>query len=1004
MKRFLFAIAAAILLPGAASAQGMDEIFAKGVAFLQNRGFDDARNQFDQMIAEAGDKAMQNFGPAFGSVYYHRGLAFMGLGKFAEAASDFETAAMKFPNKPGESRVNPYQTISLLQAGSSMMQTKEPDHAKALEWFKRFETAMQGTPVDRDNVVYNRAAFWGSTAICEAMTEKPRNAAATFDKLAKDPGGADRASRSTFDKTTQLVQGAAIEIVDAFQRSKNPEEGVAFLNTHRTLLREDPGIVYYYAPRYLQIASEATKAKQFDLALGIYALLPNTRQALAGLDTAAHRAEAMPMPNGQPSAYGAMIKQIREKLINDRDSGKAIEVYTLDGNARIYQLSGNYQAVFGVYRTLARQYPKSKLRPEILYYAALSASIIGRLDDTQKYGESFIAEFPNHELKPRVEELMIEGMFWASRYEDALRIAQGVRPKVADGSPGAELCDFVIGGSLYFLGRYATAEPILAKFNEQYPKSKHREMARFYMGDNLARLNKFTEAGTQLDVFLKDYPESGVLDLALYSRANAHYNLDQQDAAINRLNQFVSKRPYSTIRDQANNLFGNVFESQQKPVEAEKSYRKAKEIAEAAGNDSVAAESLVFLMGLLVQDQARTADTVALYDEFFQKYAESPNRAKAAVVALPALEKSNRLPDALKRLEVIIAGFGNNVEAVGLEDCIVSYTNNAEKAGMTLAQLRERMYSFPGLPPDATIAKARLRMALIDVYEKKIKEEKDDTARNQLKGEIDGLFSQLKKDFDPAKMPNYSLVRIGDHLMKSGNARQAKDYFSQVLKNDDVAFRDKAQFNLAVILGETDAQADRDQAIVLLDKLLADFASDRVLSEKVVRQKAIVYELGGQWDKVSETWRAYLKNQGWVKYQTEAHYMLGVSQDKRQLWGDALASYLQVFSLNPGDLLYSSPAWFRFAEIQYKELAKKQEGYEALFRMVRDIGHLEAAEAKGLIEWKAGMDPLTQRRMAERLQTNYIQRAIQTQGAWEGAGGITPLQPVPDKDKTKKKK
>jgi tetratricopeptide (TPR) repeat protein len=406
-------------------------------------------------------------------------------------------------------------------------------------------------------------------------------------------------------------------------------------------------------------------------------------------------------------------------------------------------------------------------------------------------------------------------------------------------------------------------------------------------------------------------------------------------------------------------------------------------------------------MGLLVQDPDRTADTVALYDEFFQKYPESPNRAKAAVVALPALEKANRLPDALKRLEVIIAGFGNNVEAVGLEDCIVSYTNNAEKAGMTLEQLRERMYSFPGLAPDAEIVKARLRMALIDVYEKKIKEEKNEQARNGLKGQVEGLFGQLKRDFDPARMPNYSLVRIGDHLMKSGNPAQAKDYFSQVLKNDDVAFRDKAQFNLAVILGESEAAADREQAIALLDKLLADFATDRGLSEKVTRQKAIVYELGTQWDKASEVCRAYLKNQGWVKYQTEIQYMLALSQDKRKMWGDALATYLQVWSINPGDLLYSTPAWFRFAEIQYKELSKKQEGYEALFRMVKDIGHLEAEEAKGLAKWRVEMDPTTQRRMAERLQVNYIQRAIQTLGAWEAAGGITLINPEQDKKKKK---
>ena len=1001
MRNIPISVAACLSIaavPVLCHAETPDEIFGKGVAFLQSQQFDQAQDEFSKMIDQFGKNAMADFGPRFGAIYYHRALAYQGQGKFGEAISDFETAASKFPNKVGEARVNPYQTISLLMAGNGIMNSKEVDYAKALQLFQQFEQQMKGNPLDRDNVIYNRAAFWGNMAICEAKLGRPKNAAALIAKILKDEGGSDRATRTTFEKTTQLIQSASVEVMDAFLKTKDIAEGVKFLNENKAGLRSDPGVAYYYAPRYLQIASEATKAGHYDYALGIYSLIPTTQEALEGLETNARDKNAAPQANGKPSQYATMLGKIKEKLVADRDGGTPLEVYALDGTARIFQINGNYQAVYGIYRTMVHLFPKSKIRPEILYYTALAASVIGRLDETQKYGELFIKEFPQHELRAKVEELMVEGMFWNGRYEDALRIAQAVRPRMADGSKGAELCDFVIGGSLYFLGRYAEAEPVLRQHVETYKESTHREMARFYNADNLARLNKFTEAGTLLDSFLKDYPDSSVLDLALYARANCHYNLSQPDGAISRLNEFIGKRPFSQIRDQANNLFGNVFESQEKPADAEQSYRKAKEIAEQFGHTSVAAESMIYLMGLLGKVEGKTDDVVALYDEFFKKYGDSMNRAKAAVIPLEALEKKNRLPEAMKRLEEIIAGFGNDVDAVGLEDCIVSYANNAEKAGMTLEQLRERLYNFPGLAPEADVARARLRMALIDVYDKKIRDEKDDAKKNRLKGEIEGLFAQLKRDFDPAKMPNYTLNRIGDFLMKTGLGDQAKPYFNQVMKNADTSFRDKAQFNLATILGESTNPADRKEAIDLLDGILKDYSTDLALCERVTRQKAITYELGQDWPNMEVTWLAYLKNQGWAKYQTEAYFMLATSQEQQKKWKEALVNYLQVFSLDTGNLLYSSPSWLRFAQLQYSELGNKQQGYEQLYGMVQKIGHLEEAEKRLLeVDAPANLDPMTKKRLAKRLTTNYLTQAKETLAAWEAAGGINLIVPDPKK-------
>jgi hypothetical protein len=46
----------------------------------------------------------------------------------------------------------------------------------------------------------------------------------------------------------------------------------------------------------------------------------------------------------------------------------------------------------------------------------------------------------------------------------------------------------------------------------------------------------------------------------------------------------------------------------------------------------------------------------------------------------------------------------------------------------------------------ADVARPRLRMALIDLYEQKIREEKDDARRANLQGEIEALFNALRRD------------------------------------------------------------------------------------------------------------------------------------------------------------------------------------------------------------------------------------------------------------------
>lgn len=984
----------------AASQEGPEDIFNRGVTLLQDGQYPAAEQAFSQMIERFERDAERLFGPRFGAVYFHRALALEGQRRFQEAADDFEVSATRYANRQGDRRTNPYATMALMHSGIALMNVENPDYELILEIFQRFQRAVKDDPADAAHIAYNRATLIASIAIGEARAQRPRNAAQTFRRLMSDPGGFCHETRSSFHMTQQTIHAAASEIIESFQVNSIPDAGLEFVDEFRPVLTEDRAISYFYTPRYLEAASNAAREGDYAFALSIYSILPTSQQVLDGLVFNRSRLEAFPHDDGRPREMANILDRIEQRVRQDVESGTPVDAWVLDGVARVFFLNGNQQAAFGTYRTLIEMFPQSQLRPQMLYYAAATASTTGRLAATQQYGELFIDEFPDHELRDRVEELLLESLFWNARYEEALTVGREVRERATEDEM-VELSDFVIGGSLYFLGNFPEAERELRAFREKWPDSERTEPARYYLADNLARLNRFVEAGAMLDSFLNDYPNSELLDLALYSRANVHYNLEELNPAVTRLGQFLSERPNSGVRDQALNLLGNINDSLENVETAEQNYRDALAFARRLGNHATAAQSLIFLMGLLSEDEERDEEVADLAEEFFRDHPNDMNRARAAVVPLEAMDRLGRIDDGLARVEALIPTFGNDLDAAGMEDLILSYVEYAEAGGLGMAELRERLYNFPGVPESAVALRARLMMALIDFYEQRIREEDDEATVARMEGEIRGVFGQLRREFPIERLSNYILVRVGDYLVRFEEFAAAREYFNRAIESPDTEFQDRAIFNLGYLLLLSESRDDNRRAFGYFDRIMEDFRFDRLLVEETFRLRALGHEMLEEWDQVESVWREYLRHEGGAfrRYQTEAFYKIGLSFDRRGQWDAAMDNYAQVWVLDPGNLLFSAPAWFRMAEINFHERGQKQNAYENLWDMVRrpvgGIGHLEAEEQKILDNPEQYLDRINRRLMAERLQRNYIAHAKRELEVWERDPGVTARSEEP---------
>lgn len=984
----------------ATAQEGAEDIFNRGVTLLQDGQYPAAEEAFSHMIERFERDAERLFGPRFGAVYFHRGLAFEGQRRFQEAADDFEVSATRYANRQGDRRINPYATMSLFHAGSAQMRVESPDYDLVLEIFQRFLREAEGDPVDAAHINYNRATLLANIAISEARAQRPLGAAGTFRRLMSDPGGFCRETRSSFQITHQTIHAAASEIVESFQTNDDPDEGLKFVDEFRAVLTEDRAISYFYTPRYLEAASNAAREGDYAFALSIYSILPTSQQVLDGLALNRARLEAFPRADGTPSEMANVLDRIEQRVIEDMESGTPVDAWVLDGVARVFFLNGNQQAAYGTYRTLIEMFPNSQLRPQMLYFAAATASTTGRLASTQQYGEQFLEEYPEHELRDRVEELLLESLFWNARYEEALAAARNVRERATDDEM-IELSDFVIGGSLYFLGHFSEAERELRAFRERWPDSERTEPARYYLADNLARLNRFVEAGAMLDSFINDYPNSEMLDLALFSRANVHYNLEELNPAVTRLGQFLSERPNSEIRDQALNLLGNINDSLGNAETAEQNYRDALAFARRLGNRATAAQSLIFLMGLLSEDEERDEEVVELAEEFFRDHPNDINRARAAVVPLDAMDRLGLIDDGLARIEALIPTFSNDLDAAGMEDLILSYVKHAEAGGLSMEELRERLYNFPGVPESAVALRARLMMALIDFYEQRIEEVDDEATVARMQGEIRGVFGQLRREFPIESLSNYILVRVGDYLVRFEEFAAAREYFDRAVESPDPEFKDRAIFNLGYLLLLSESREDNRRAFGYFDRIMEDFFMDRLLVEDTFRLRAIGHEILEEWDQVESVWREYLRYEGGAfrRFQTQAFFKIGRSFDRRGQWDSAIDNYAQVWVLDPGNLLFSAPAWFRMAEINFHERGHKQNAYENLWDMVRrpvgGIGHLEAEEQKILDNPDRYVDRFNRRLMAERLQRNYIAHAKRELEVWERDPGVTPKTEEP---------
>lgn len=925
IRRFFAPLLGALFLVGAltpaqAQLETPQSLNAAATDAMKEEKWAEALQLLTQCTENFDKNALTLYGPQFGVTWYRKGICELKLQKWDDAQKSFETCYRKYANKKQEGGGNVFEKRALLRWGEAAQGAEEWD--TAIRMFKKFLDERDPT---RDS--FQPGSFFINLAICHLKLNKISEGVEHFETALKN--------KVKYRTPEAGIVAAFQALVDAVIEERDEKSLMAFVDANRADIVIEPYDMPAYSTLFLSLAGKAYQADMIPSAFVLYQLIPSTQVMLEDVESRLDRLGGrIGIVDGTRTLRRSALEASKKSLEDALKSGDPNEVIQLAATAFIHEDKGNVRGAYACYTQLELSYPKSAKREKHLYNLVRTASVVGEVLSTEKYGSRFLEVFPDSEYVPAVRRLMLTSLFYGGQYEKCIEIASVMLPKLSEGTEQHDICLHVLGGSYYYTGNYKDAQPLLDQHVELYPESKFEQAALYFQASNLSRLQFWSKSAKLLDAFFEKHPDPAdniYYSFALYDRANCHYALDEFEAAQAKLDELETQFPTADIIDMAYNLKGNVLQNLNDREQAEEYYIKALELAERRENDIVAGEALNYLIAMLGEkpkkgtDAHRMDDAIPYADKFWKEYPESPYKAQVAVGQIDAMYHVGRGEEALNRLRDVIADLAATPGAVGLEEAIGSYTE-AYLEEHTPQELKDHYYNFPKIKASNKAARALLRIALIGVFEEQVKKAGDDPdAKMTAEANIKVLFQDLAAEFDLKDLSNFILVRVGDFIRDTNSPQQSIPYYDEVLGRDDKSYRFPALFGRAAALADgTDAQ--KKQAIADFKRVLNDSQDradkDRALFRMIVTQMAL-----GDYGAAKDNARLYLdREKGYSTKKMETSMLLAEAYDKLGDSTNALPSYLNVANSYKGAIRISAPATKRAMELFWARNSTSEEG------------------------------------------------------------------------------
>ncbi len=903
----------------------------------------------------------------FGWFYYQKGVCLLSLEKYDEAIAAFQDCYTKFP----DAKKNQLSMMALFREGVAY--TKVNDFVNAATALEKFAQTYRTDPVARKAV--HPGELQGYLAQCYFKQPTP-----DFEKGLKCLTDCEKVRyRGRIVGDTVLISGF-LAMVDAAVEAGKCDEVIAFANENPSCITVAPNRAGLYTPRLIGQSAKALEKsrilfqegkseeaeKYASMGMTLLSLVTDHEGVLADCNKTLNRLGAAPgvLEPNKRQVTAAGVKKVVESY-----EAMAAKSETLD--SYMFGLVGNQGMIHGsnrlgraAYNLLDTNFPNAANKEDNLYYLVMTTWQLGDVDKGNELLHRHLTTFPNSKYAATLNTMSLEGLLKDKKYDLCVQQADKVMKLHKPDHKFYILALYCKGASLFNLGTegdvdsFKKCAPVLERFVKEYPDSNYHKMAMYLLAETYTNLGKSDEAIQAFTNYIARYPEKGTDQLAsvLHARAFNYLTRDNdgdKELAKKDAQQIVDDHKEHKLYPYANNLLASLCATSKDKAEQDKAeglYHTALEASKKLDDKKPAAEAIYNLMMIakskpLPADVAQKAAAkkeqdaeVKKWNDEFWSFGDTPGSRYSLQVAVALMDhfKDNKaeFDPAAKKLQELIVREGKKDDPKmisALEEAVNSYTglymegHKLQGRELNADELRSHFYRFPGVDKDKdkTLA-SMLRMSVIarsqEAFEKAPAETAEQRAKKaEMKGLIDALFAEVKRDFKAADLPPFTLIKLGLYLANSAKPEDAIPYFDEILHPADphrsnamAKYRKEATFGKAIALGNSKDNAKVDEAIKMMNEELAREEASKNPDRKSMenaRYNLVKFATAREdWDQVINAANKYRENKANKKYTPEVLFLQALAYKKKGDIDKALTNFMNITSGYKGLVQWSGRA------------------------------------------------------------------------------------------------
>lgn len=901
--------------------------YDEAVLALDEERYDDGLLITGAIINKFGTDALDKIGPVFGHFYYLHGMLNIRNQEYQAGADAFETCFTVYTNE-NRNRYrnntkrdpNRFRIQSLIQWGGCLLQLKQYEESIA-----KYRQAL--VTKDQFSNTVNTLEIQVNLANAMLLSEDPSKGKEFLLSQLESKTRSDQFKRLLF-----------LILMGDWSPKQPLSEVRSYINEYRGLLYGEPAFERYrnQNAKLHRLARLALMEEDFVRALSWYNLMVSPGDVAAEyknrIDELSLNLVKANELTGQED-YIEQVTRVVQELSSEYGKLEAQAARMLLGIGAAHYSLGSLTGARAAYFELATRFPGISERPMVLHNLVACSVKLGRYTEAQQFATAFFDEFPDHDLKVAVGQILVEDLFFRKRYQQAFDIAAELRRELKEGTLERESPDFVYAASLYHLQRYKEAGIELASFLELYPDSRKFESVAFYQAANKVNLQDWERGAELLSQFLGDYPESKMLPSIHYLLGLCLMVLEELDKAEEHILILHKKYPDAGDVPSSYNVLGDILAAKKEEYDliAEK-YLKAKTFweTENRGNSEVGAYALQQLVARSTAEE-RWAEAVGYFDEFKQGYVSSPRYADVRLKAVSALARLNRADEAK---EILMQAAQRTEPASLAQDEAFGRYAEFLQGNYSLENVLQALDKYP---VKHVSERGWVHLGKIDALSR-VESKQNQEALNKEFYALDFVFEQ-----NGIELSNYSLIRLAAwHVEKSrGPSESARKIYQLII--DEKAEGDTLPYAL-IGLAKLEAQLGTAESAIkaegLFQRILSEYQDDAMHEQAVLGIARLQFEQKN-YSQSLEWWKRYRKKgRTWKTARAEASYKFGeclLNMGKRD---EAAATFVNVYSNYPGQLDWSTQAYLETANI-VRDKGNELDALKIVREMLQRMGHLQ---------------------------------------------------------------